>query len=225
MRKLDRIPQTLGDKLRALRRGQAVSLDMIESRTNIQKKYLIALERGQYDELPAPLYTRNFIRAYARELHADEGYFIELYEEECGRCDLVDPMRMPRQRVRRGRFFVLNNFFKFASVLSIASVIFIYLGFQIHAIIAPPNVVLFSPANEIVTENAEVLVEGLVEDESTVFVNGEQVVINADRTFQQSVDLHKGVNVIVIEAQRRYSRRYHEERTIIFDPGDLASMR
>ena len=93
MRKLDRVPQTLGEKLRALRRGQAVSLIMLEETTHIQRRYLEALERGRYDELPEPLYTRNFIKAYARVLGADETYFLELYEQESGRMDLLAPHR------------------------------------------------------------------------------------------------------------------------------------
>lgn len=219
MRKLDQVPQTLGNKLRALRRGQAVSLDMMEDRTRVQRKYLIALEQGDYEHLPAPLYTRNFIRSYARSLDADENYFLELYEEECGRCDLVDPMRMPRQRVRRIRFLVWNRFVKFGAVLAVILLLFGYLGWQIQSIVAPPEIVLFSPADESITLKAISTVEGLVEEDTTVFVNGSQVIVNADRTFKTDVDLEKGLNVIVVEAERRYSRRAHVERRVLFDPG------
>lgn len=223
MRKLDRVPQTLGEKLRALRRGQAVSLDMIEERTHIQRRYLEALEQGRYDELPAPLYSRNFIRAYARELNADEEYFLELYEEECGRCDLVDPMRMPRQRVRRMRLLVWNRFVKFGGVLAVIFLLFGYLGWQIQSIVSPPEIVLFSPADETITGEAIITVEGLVEDESTVYVNDEQVVVNDDRTFKTQIDLEKGLNLITVEAERRYSKRARIERTVLFDPEELVS--
>ena len=119
MRKLDRVPQTLAEKLRALRRGQAVSLVMLEETTHIQRRYLEALEKGFYDELPEPLYTRNFIRAYARALGADETYFLELYEEESGRADLLAPHRLPRERVRRAWLFAPAKFFKFIGFAAI----------------------------------------------------------------------------------------------------------
>lgn len=221
MRKLDKTPGTLGEKLRALRRGQAVSLEMIEARTHIQRRYLMALEQGRYDDLPAPMYTRNFIRAYARELKADENYFIELYEEECGRCDLVDPMRLPRQRVRKMRFFVWNRLVKFSGLAFVMLLIFGYLGWQIQSIVAPPRVVIFSPVDATTTEQAIVMVEGIVEDEATVYVNGEQVVVNEDRTFRTQIDLEKGLNVILVEAERRYSKRAQIERRILFDPNAL----
>ena len=223
MRKLDRIPQTLGAKLRALRSGQAVSLDMIEQRTHIQRRYLEALEHGYYDQLPDPLYTRNFIRAYARELNADEDYFIELYEEECGRCDLIGPMRVPRQRVKSGRFFVWHRLLRFSGLFVVAAMICTYLGWQISSIVAPPDVVLFSPGDEITTSRAIVTVEGMVEGESTVYVNGEEVIVNSDRTFTTDVDLQKGLNIITVEAERRYSKKATAERRVLFDPNEFAA--
>lgn len=222
MRKLDRVPQTLGDKLRALRRGQAVSMEMMERATHVQRRYLEALERGRYEELPEPLYTRNFIRAYARVLQADEEYFLELYSEECGRCDLVEPMRTPRQKVRKSRFFVWNRFMKVGVLSFIALAVVGYLGWQIHSVMSPPQVVLLSPSDASITTNAMVEVEGVVEGEATVYVNGQQVVVNQDQTFEALVDLDRGLNVITIEAERRYSRRAVLERRVVFDPQETS---
>ncbi|MFH1631962.1 MAG: helix-turn-helix domain-containing protein [bacterium] len=219
-RKLDRIPQTLGEKLRALRRGQAVSMDMMVRRTHVQRRYLEALERGRYSQLPEPLYTRNFIRAYARVLSADEHYFLELYDEECGRCDLVEPMRLPRQRASKWRFFVWNKFVKLGLTTMVAALVVGYLGWQVQSIVAPPKVVLFSPLDSSIAHSAMLGVEGMVEGEATVYVNGEQVVVNDDSTFLTEVDLEKGLNVIVVEAERRYSRRAIVERRVVFNPDD-----
>lgn len=218
MRKLDRVPQTLGEKLRSLRRGQAVSMDMMERATHVQRRYLVALEKGDYEELPEPLYTRNFIRAYARVLHADEEYFLELYAEECGRCDLVEPLRTPRQKVRKSRFFVWNQFMKFGALSLVAFAVIGYLGWQIQSIVSPPEVVLISPNEASITKDAMITVEGVVEGEATVYVNGEQVVVDHDNTFETEVDLDKGLNVITVEAERRYSKRAIIERRVVFDP-------
>lgn len=221
MRKLDAGPQTLGEKLRGLRRGQAVSLEMMEKRTKIQRKYLEALEHGRYEELPEPLYTRNFIRAYIRALGSDETYFIELYEEECGRCDVVDHLRLPRQRIKRVRLFVWNHLFRFAFAGLFAGVLMTYLGWQIHGMTKPPTIMLLGPADSVVTDRAIVNVEGLIDSEATVYVNGQQVVVNADYTFLTTVDLEQGFNTIVVEAERRYSRRAVVERRIVFNPEQL----
>jgi cytoskeletal protein RodZ len=222
MRKLDEGPQTLGAKLRALRRGQAVSLDMMEEGTQIQRRYLVALERGQYHALPEPLYARNFIRAYARMLEADEHYFLELYDEECGRCDLVGPLQTPRQRLDRVKLFVWNRFVKFG-MLALVVVSFLgYLTWQMSAVIAAPSIVLLTPTEAVMTHEASVHVAGFVSEESTVYVNGVQAVTDEDHQFDVYVDLEPGLNTITVEAERRYSRRASEERIVVFDPNDTA---
>jgi len=217
-RQLDRIPTTLAEKLRALRRGQAISLDTMESKTHIQRRYLVALEEGDYASLPEPLYARNFIRAYTRLLNADESYFIELYEEECGKCDLVNHMRTPRQKVRKSKFYIFNKFIKFGLLGIVILLVVVYLGFQLNKIISVPEVVVFSPVDSIIVTSPSVQVEGLIQEEATVYVNDKQVVVGDDRIFRENVDLEKGLNTITIEAERRYSKRSHIERNIVFDP-------
>ena len=216
MRKLDRVPQTLGEKLRALRRGQAVSLEMMENTTHIQHKYIDALERGRYDELPEPLYTRNFIKAYARVLGADETYFIELYEEESGRTDLLTPHRMPRMRVHRAWLFAPARFLKVMTFAAIALCVLGYFGWEVNAMIKAPHIIVDGPADGTSAETALVQVHGHVEnDDVTLTVNGTQVVVNSDKTFATTVDLSRGLNVITVEGTRRYSQKSTEYRRVV----------
>ncbi len=217
-RQLDRVPPTLGEKLRALRRGQAVSMEMMEKKTHIQRRYLEALERGEYDQLPEPLYTRNFISAYARVLNADEQYFIELYLEECGKCDLVQPMQTPRQRVGQGRFLVWTRVLTSISVGLVALAIIGYLSWQIKSIIEPPEIIVFSPVDSTITQNPVLMVEGAVDGEATVYVNGEQVALDSELHFAIEVDLQKGLNEINIAAEQRYSKRREVIKRVVFDP-------
>lgn len=218
MRKLDDIPETLAEKLRALRRTQAVSLPMLEERTRIQKRYLEALERGRYDELPEPMYTRNFLRAYARALGADEQYFLELYEEEVGQTDLLGPHRLPRMRVRKGRFFVFSRVTTGLALALPALVIVAYLLWQTSSLLKPPEVVITSPADGSAVQSALLQVAGYVtDDDVTVTVNGDTVVVDQALHFETEVDLIRGFNVVTVEAKRRYSRSSTLYRRIVFE--------
>lgn len=219
MRKLDEIPETLGDKLRALRRTQAVSLPMLEAKTRIQKRYLEALERGRYDELPEPMYTRNFLRAYARALGADEEYFLELYEEEVGQTDLLGPHRLPRMRVRKGRFFVFSRLTAALAVLLPALLITGYLLWQTSSLLRPPQLSITEPTDGSAVQTALLPVAGMVADNDvTVTVNGETVIIDESLHFEAEVDLIRGLNVVTIRAKRRYSREAVIYRRVVFDP-------
>jgi len=104
--------------------------------------------------------------------------------------------------------------FVFAGALGI----FGYLGWQLQSISQPPQVVLLAPQDAIVTNEPMILTNGVVEGEATVYVNGIQVVVNEEFYFETVVDLEKGLNTIVVEAERRYSRRFSEKRRVFFDP-------
>ena len=75
-----------------------------------------------------------------------------------------------------------------------------------------------SPADDVLTHDAMISVQGFVEGEASVYINGTPIVVNDDFTFESIVDLNQGLNDIVIEAERRYSRRAIIERSVVFDP-------
>lgn len=219
MRKLgDKSSDTLGEQLLALRKTHAVSIDMLARRTHIRKGYLEALEKGHYEALPDGLYVRKFINAYARELGADSDYFLELYEEECGTCDLVSPHQAPRQRQSLSRFLAIAQFRKFAAFLLIAAGVLSFLGIHIARLTRAPELIVYSPAAYEETDSGMLTAAGRVSNESEVFVNGDPAILEEDGSFSVDIPLHIGVNEIRIEAKRPYSRSAEEIRYIDYQP-------
>ena len=56
----------IGATLREARLNKKISLDELQQMTKIQKRYLEALEQGDFDRLPGEYYVRTFIRQYAQ---------------------------------------------------------------------------------------------------------------------------------------------------------------
>jgi transcriptional regulator with XRE-family HTH domain len=65
---------SFGEELRREREIRGISLKEIADATKISKRFLEAIERNDHRTLPAPVFTRGFIREYARYLglNADE---------------------------------------------------------------------------------------------------------------------------------------------------------
>ncbi|WAH35344.1 helix-turn-helix domain-containing protein [Alicyclobacillus dauci] len=61
----------LGRILRTTRESQGFDLDQIEEKTKIRKRYLLALEEGDWTVLPGRVYARGFVRSYADVLGLD----------------------------------------------------------------------------------------------------------------------------------------------------------
>ncbi|RSV18425.1 helix-turn-helix domain-containing protein [Sphingomonas sp. ABOLG] len=65
-------PQPVGDRLRAAREQQGMSLAEIGARTRVPLRHLEAIEASNYGALPSPTYAVGFVRAYARAVGEDE---------------------------------------------------------------------------------------------------------------------------------------------------------
>jgi cytoskeleton protein RodZ len=70
---------SLGEMLRQARLDRGASLADVEQETHIRRKYLEALEAEDYAALPAQVYTRGFIRTYARFVGLDPESTLDLF--------------------------------------------------------------------------------------------------------------------------------------------------
>lgn len=72
----------IGQELQQARLDKGLSLDDIQQSTKIQKRYLAAIESGQFDQLPGAFYERAFVRQYATAVGLDAVAFMQKYENE-----------------------------------------------------------------------------------------------------------------------------------------------
>jgi len=70
----------LGQWLREARQAKGLSLEEVEAETRIHSPFLTAFEEGNYDELPAEVHTKGFLRNYALFLGLDPAEALEKYE-------------------------------------------------------------------------------------------------------------------------------------------------
>jgi len=70
---------SLGEMLRAAREAQELSLDELGRSTAVRREYLEALEEDRHEDLPEPVYVRNFIRLYAGALGLDPAAALAMY--------------------------------------------------------------------------------------------------------------------------------------------------
>src|ERR1700690_511821 len=73
-------PTPFGDQLKREREMRGVSLEEISAATRISTRFLEALEKEQWDQLPGGVFRRGFIRSVARYLGLDGDALISEYE-------------------------------------------------------------------------------------------------------------------------------------------------
>ncbi|WP_390409606.1 helix-turn-helix domain-containing protein [Lacticaseibacillus jixiensis] len=72
----------IGQKLRTARIEKGYTLDDLQQITKIQKRYLIAIEEGNFDALPGDFYVRAFIKQYADTVGIDSDALLTQFQQE-----------------------------------------------------------------------------------------------------------------------------------------------
>lgn len=72
----------IGAKLRQYREQQSICLDKVAVVTMIRRNLLQAIEDGQLDQLPEPVYTQGLIKRYAEAMGLDGTQFAEFFPIE-----------------------------------------------------------------------------------------------------------------------------------------------
>src|SRR6476659_3183038 len=71
-----------GSRLRQAREERGLSRLDLSARTKISPAILAAIEEGAFDQLPADIYLRGFVRAYAAEVGLPPGEAVQQYLAE-----------------------------------------------------------------------------------------------------------------------------------------------
>jgi cytoskeleton protein RodZ len=94
----------IGAILKAEREKSGLSHDQVAQITKLRRHYVEALENEEWDNLPAPVFVKGFIRSYAQALGLDETKIFDLYKKigpvgEAPPTPLVVPKKSKKSRV------------------------------------------------------------------------------------------------------------------------------
>ncbi|QHW30003.1 helix-turn-helix domain-containing protein [Paenibacillus rhizovicinus] len=93
----------LGALLKKAREQRNLSLDDIQDLTKIRKRYLEAIEEGDYSVLPGSFYVRAFVKNYAESVGLDAEEVLRLYNKEIPSNvpeQVIEPVQRPRRRAQ-----------------------------------------------------------------------------------------------------------------------------
>jgi cytoskeletal protein RodZ len=91
----------LGQLLRNARLEKGISLEDMQETTKIRKRYLEAIEEGNYKILPGNFYVRAFIKSYSESVGLDPNEVLRLYRNVIP-APQVDTKVEPNHRKRSG---------------------------------------------------------------------------------------------------------------------------
>ncbi len=220
--KIQDADEVISQELRNARTAKQLSLAAAAQRSGIPERYLGALESGHFEDLPAGVYGRNFLREYALFLGLNAETLLELFRGQGNAAPIHGNSGVFERKVPPWRYFLAMPKIVRNTIIAAAVIICMaYLGYYTYNITAPPELSLYYPANDLTLSQTTITLKGKVEPETDVTINDEPVLTDAVGYFSQAVNLKQGLNTITVTARKKHSRINLIERKILVELPDL----
>jgi cytoskeletal protein RodZ len=200
----------LPERLLAARERKGVDLYRAERDTKIRARYLAALERGDYRELPGAVYTKGFLRNYALYLGLDPDEILLQWRRERGdprEPQAVISVPQPIAAPRRGLTFS-PSLIVFAILVVLVLAFGVYLSVQLLRFAKPPTIAVTDPAVavlEVDEATTSYVLRGTSSPKASVSIatpgrDPYPVKADADGEWTQQVELQRGRNQFEVSA-------------------------
>lgn len=214
---------TLAEKLKKVREECGISLSEISKVTKIRKIYLEKIENGNFDELPADVYVKGFLKNYADYINLDAGEVLKQYEKERGVFSSIKKTRtITRQPNWLGRFKVPMVTITPRIMAAAFFSVLVFLGFlyfyrELGKFSEVPRLVIVHPTSDTSTPSGSIDVIGITDKENKVTINGQPVYVNDSGQFSETLSLQKGLNSIFIKSVNRFGKEIEKSFNISAD--------
>jgi len=217
----------LPERLFTARERKGVDLYRAERDTKIRARYLAALERGDYKELPGAVYTKGFLRNYALYLGLDPDDVLLQWRRERGDAREPEPVIVvPRPIVAPRKGLTFSPAVVVAAIMTVAVVAFgAYLVLQIQRYVAPPTIAVTQPRTAVVEVDEATTaytLRGTSIAGATISITSpsweQPLLVSADANgrWTAEIDLRRGRNQFDISARDPETQKPSEETKRIF---------
>jgi cytoskeletal protein RodZ len=217
---------SLPERLYAARERKGVDLYRAERDTKIRARYLGALERGDYKELPGAVYTKGFLRNYALYLGLDPEEVLLQWRRERGDVKEVAPaIVVPRAIAAPRQGLTFSPSIVVAALLTVVVIAFgAYLGVQVLRFAKPPTIAVTQPATAVIDvdeSTTQYTLEGATLPGATVQIatpgrDPYQITATSDGRWSTGVDLRRGRNQFDISAVDPETGKHSEDTIRVF---------
>jgi hypothetical protein len=202
--------ETLGSYLSHIREQLNMDIKTVSMLSQIKPKYLEQIEAGKWEDLPADVYIRGFLKSLAKTYHIEERLLIDQYDKEHG-------FRQVKKPLPKTPFITLTFTPKtvviFAGIVA-SSILVWYIIAQVSSVLVPPEMALIEPSQDATIVGSSIIFSGNAEIGAEVFINGQVVVTDKNGAFSENLVLGQGVNVIEVVARNKFNKESRIVRTI-----------
>lgn len=181
--------QGIHEYLRSLRIQKNMSEQELAQRAGILVSQVISLEKGELQKLPSGCALKQVMQKIGTVLEVSEKEMEKLLES----AQVYNTKKIPTESHR------LKNISRASVFVGVGCVVMLYLGIEVHGMVASPRLEIHNPSENEVTEDETVVVQGNTTPETLVMVNGMKVSVDREGRFKDTIHVKEGVNEIIVK--------------------------
>ncbi|HRY76655.1 MAG TPA: helix-turn-helix domain-containing protein [Candidatus Paceibacterota bacterium] len=199
---------TLSEILQKEREAKRLTVEDVNQKTNVPLKYIVALEEADFSNLPAPVYTRGYLKKISQLLNLNEEELWNLFlkERSASKAPTIDTLPQNRFAQPLKWHYVVLKILKSLPVIIITVTVAGFLFIQVKSFWGAPYLKLDNPAIDLATQDESIKVEGLGRPNSYITLNGKEIYLGKDGKFSEEIYLNPGKNEITVAAKSRLGK-------------------
>lgn len=214
----------VGEILRTVREEKRLTLASVSAAIRVREDNLHRLEEGYYQDLPADVYVKGFLRSYAEYLGLNVSKILRLYNKERGIQEHLENKQTGgvRQPKKIHSPLLIHRLVQTAVIVAIVLAAVFYLVWQFRNFSRNPSLAIEEPANDITVHQEEITFSGTADQEGVLMINGQEVFVDEGGKFQEQIYLQNGLNTITVVVRDRQGRESSLTRKILYILDDSA---
>lgn len=200
-----------GEMLLEARQSRYINLDEAARDLNIPFKYLDALEHNNFKDLPDKKYLKVVLKNYCRYLKLDFSGLWPMLKNNQNFSSLKKS-----EKVENKYFTAWPNLIRKIVMVIIVAAILFFLVIKVEQIFAPPLLDISYPYDGLIVNSRQIKLTGRSQSEVELVINNKEIFVDGQGNFETTIDLQKGLNLIKINAKKRYSRTIEKEIRLLF---------
>jgi cytoskeletal protein RodZ len=188
---------TLGYVLTKYRLKSNLTTEQLADKLSIEEKYLIALEKGDYQEFTSLNQPFPIIKRLSYVFGLKYNVLIELYHQE-----YEFYIHQLDQQKEKPKLIISHTMMRMSIGIIIGLIVVIYLGIQVYQLGYTPVLTLNNKDTYEMNKNSEYTLTGSISRAGQLTLNGQKVTLKEDGNFEIILFLRDGENRLELQVSK-----------------------
>jgi hypothetical protein len=203
--------ETLGGFLSQMRHKLNFDIRTVSMLTQIKPVYIEHIEAGNWQQLPAEVYIKGFLKQLAELYRLPEEDLVEQYAKETGFAEVKSPVK---KLTSHSRVNITPKTFIWILTVTLTLGAIAYVGSQIRSVLAAPFLEIYEPTSDVTVEGNTLIISGKAEVGSDVSINNQAVLLDKNGQFTENLILSLGLNIIEVKSLNKFKKESRVVRKI-----------